>query len=101
VILGQIRSINALALGARQPTMHGIRDCVEAGGLMSEQASRISSGARPPVAPLFPARRFSGRFKLLLNGFFLFFSGRAFELRPCLWAGLARDRFGSRHGLFA
>jgi hypothetical protein len=29
-----------------------------------------------PVAPLFPARGFSGRFNLLLNGFFLFFQAQ-------------------------
>jgi putative ABC transport system substrate-binding protein len=38
--------INTLALGARLPTMHGVREMVEAGGLMAmEPTSRTCSGA--------------------------------------------------------
>ena len=38
--------INTLALGARLPTMHGVRDYVEAGGLMSYGASIVDQYRR-------------------------------------------------------
>src|SRR5262249_12688100 len=54
--------INSLALGARVPTMHGLREYVEAGGLMSygantpdlfrraaEYVAKILRGANPPT----------------------------------------------------
>jgi putative tryptophan/tyrosine transport system substrate-binding protein len=64
VITNQIR-INTLALGARLPTMHGLREYVEAGGLMSyganfpdmfrraaEYADKILRGAKPADLPV-------------------------------------------------
>jgi putative ABC transport system substrate-binding protein len=64
VIANQIR-INTLALGARVPTMHGLREYVEAGGLMSygpnfpnlfrraaEYADKILRGAKPADLPV-------------------------------------------------
>jgi ABC-type uncharacterized transport system substrate-binding protein len=57
--------INTLALGARLPTMHGVRDCVEAGGLMSygpnlpnmfrrvaDHVDKILRGTRPADIPV-------------------------------------------------
>ena len=64
LIANQIR-INTLALGARVPTMHGLREYVEAGGLMSyganfpdlfrrsaEYADKILRGAKPADLPV-------------------------------------------------
>ena len=40
--------VNILAAGVRLPTMHGVREYVEAGGLMFyDQTFRTSSGASP------------------------------------------------------
>src|SRR5262249_29028661 len=56
--------INTLALGARLPTMHGLRDYVEAGGLMSygpnvvdqyrraaDYVEKVSGGGKPADYP--------------------------------------------------
>ena len=64
VITNRIR-INTLALGARLPTMHGIREYVEAGGLMSygpnfpdlfrraaDYVDKILRGAKPADIPV-------------------------------------------------
>jgi putative ABC transport system substrate-binding protein len=63
--------INALALGARLPTMHGVREYAEAGGLMSYGASfpdlfrrtadyvdKILRGAKPGDIPVEQPIRF-------------------------------------------
>jgi putative ABC transport system substrate-binding protein len=68
--------INALALGARQPTIYGIRECVEAGGLVSYGASfsdqfrraaelvdKILRGAKPGDIPVEQATKF----ELIIN----------------------------------
>src|SRR5262249_37851945 len=50
--------INILAVGARLPTMHGSRDYVEAGGLMSFGANfPISFGVPPIMSTRFCAGR--------------------------------------------
>ena len=41
--------INTLALGERLPTMHGAREFVEAGGLMSYGADFVDLGAKAPI----------------------------------------------------
>ena len=64
VITNRIR-INTLALGARLPTMHGLREYVEAGGLMSygpnfpdlfrraaDYVDKILRGAKPADIPV-------------------------------------------------
>ena len=64
VITNRIR-INTLALGARLPTMHGVREFVEAGGLMSygpnfpdlfrraaDYVDKILRGAKPADIPV-------------------------------------------------
>ena len=64
VITNRVR-INTLALGARLPTMHGIREYVEAGGLMSygpnfpdlfrraaDFVDKILRGAKPADIPV-------------------------------------------------
>jgi putative ABC transport system substrate-binding protein len=64
VVSNRIR-ISTLALGARMPTMHGVRECVEAGGLMSyganfphlfrraaEYVDKILRGAKPADMPV-------------------------------------------------
>jgi len=46
--------INTLAVAARLPTMHSVREYVEAGGLMSmEQTTRTCSGAPPTLSKRF------------------------------------------------
>jgi putative tryptophan/tyrosine transport system substrate-binding protein len=63
--------INSLALGARLPTMHGLREYVEAGGLMSyganfpdlfrraaEYVDKILRGAKPADIPVEQPRTF-------------------------------------------
>jgi putative ABC transport system substrate-binding protein len=68
--------INALALGARQPTMHGLRANVEAGGLMSyganfpnlfrraaDHVDKILRGAKPADLPVEQPTKFD----LVLN----------------------------------
>jgi putative tryptophan/tyrosine transport system substrate-binding protein len=68
--------INALALGARQRTIYGIRECVEAGGLVSYGASfsdqfrraaevvdKILRGAKPGDIPVEQATKF----ELIIN----------------------------------
>jgi putative ABC transport system substrate-binding protein len=68
--------INTLALGARLPTMHGIRDSVEAGGLMSYGANfsdlhrragnivdKILRGAKPADLPVEQPTKF----ELIIN----------------------------------
>jgi putative ABC transport system substrate-binding protein len=65
LIFGNRARISTLALGARLPTMHGVRDHVEAGGLMSygtsfpdlfrrcaEQVDKILRGAKPAEIPV-------------------------------------------------
>ena len=64
VFTNRIR-INTLALGARLPTMHGVREYVEAGGLMSygpnypdlfrraaDYVDKILRGAKPADIPV-------------------------------------------------
>jgi len=63
--------INTLALGARLPTVHGLRDCVEAGGLMSyapnvpdmfrraaDHVDKILRGTKPADIPVEQPTRF-------------------------------------------
>jgi putative tryptophan/tyrosine transport system substrate-binding protein len=65
VIVGNRVRINTLALGARLPTMHGVRELVEAGGLMSygpnwshmfrraaDYVDKILRGAKPGDIPI-------------------------------------------------
>jgi putative tryptophan/tyrosine transport system substrate-binding protein len=65
LLLGHRIRINTLALGARLPTMHGSREYVEAGGLMSygpnysdlfrraaDYVDRILRGAKPADLPV-------------------------------------------------
>jgi len=75
-IINRIR-INTLALGARLPTMHGFRDYVEAGGLMSygpniphqyrraaDYVDKILRGAKPGDLPVEQPTRFDLVFNL-------------------------------------
>jgi putative ABC transport system substrate-binding protein len=63
--------INTLALGGRLPTMHGVREYVEAGGLMSyganfpdlfrraaELVDKVLRGSRPADIPVEQPTRF-------------------------------------------
>src|SRR5262249_23258166 len=49
--------VSALAPGARLPTMHGIREYVEAGGLMSYGPNVADNIAAPLKAPMWPPGR--------------------------------------------
>src|SRR5262249_53480591 len=70
--------INILAVGARLPTMHGSRDYVEAGGLMSlganypaqfprsaDYVEKILRGAKPPALPVHQPTKFALLFNLI------------------------------------
>src|SRR5262249_5304119 len=71
LVSSNLARINTLALGARLPTMHGVQEYVEAGGLMSyganfsdlfrraaEFVNKILRGAQPADIPVEQPTRF-------------------------------------------